>query len=88
MMGEWLDYLWEDEDNYEEEIYCDYGCAEFCIDPFLRNCNCCFECEAYLDSILEEEGYYNFALFWRRAEWDLNLARAIAESISNTDKEK
>jgi len=38
----------------EEQDMCDYGLSEFCEDPFLKNVNCCFECELYLQDCEEE----------------------------------
>ena len=40
-------------DELEED--CDYGVSEFCIDPQLKQLNCCFECNAYLEAVENEQ---------------------------------
>ena len=42
------------EDVLEEEQDCDYG-AEFCVEPALKETNCCFECWLYLEMVEEQE---------------------------------
>lgn len=49
-----LDDYSEDDgmDEWEEEGQCDYGMAEFCMDPTMRDLGLCTtECREYLESV-------------------------------------
>ena len=64
---DWNDPYW-DESWREDEPICDYGCAEFCVDPFLRSIGNCFCCWAYIEAVEIEAGVYDFAFFITYAE--------------------